>query len=467
MVRERQQAAGPSWLRWKLTSCATRTELGTVITRNLNPLAFSCLFIIGLATIGGCAARMDTTRLPDNMEFGPANKKGYKQIETITYSRPLPQMAEPECLDRMIQCVDQSVFYERVWADRAQIVVRKDTESTYTGDKQSLVEKSNVIVGAYPEKRSVRALGITTYPLSLDVAILRFGLTAKIEQSNSYVLQFDSIEVAMREFLDTRGFTRATNNAYQKPEKIYEKTRLMSEAFDGCMNATGGIGTANVPINLLPMYGYPGVQKTEAQKRLDEDFIRDVSKSQGSRENAGKEFAARGWFYLEQGEAAISMQRFNQSWLLNPNNYMPYWGFGVLLKRQGKAAEGVPYFDKALSLIDGQHSDRPRLLADAAMAYADLGHSLATTDKSKSVQYFKKANSLAKETLILDSRFGDEALRLQWEFREAYSYGAYVYHDQGSYEAAWEVVKKSRASGGYVFESGFIEELSMKMPEPE
>jgi len=437
------------------------------MTRNLNPLAFSFLLIIGLAAIGGCAARMDTTRLPDNMVFGPANKKGYKRIETITYSQPLPRMADSAYLDRMIQCVDQSIFYESVWADRTRLAVRKDPKSTYTGDKQGLVEKSNVIAGAYPETSSVGALGITSYPLSLDVAVLRFHLTAKIEQSNSYVLQFYLIEVALSKFLDTRGFIRATNNASQKPEKIYAKTQLMAQAFDDCMNATGGAGTANVPINLLPMYGYPGLQKTAAQKRLDEDFISDVSQSQGSRENAGQEFAARGWFYLEQGEEDISMRRFNQSWLLNPNNYMPYWGFGVLLKRQGKAAEAAPYFDQALSLIDDQHSDRPRLLADAAMAYANLGNSLATTDRLKSEQYFAKANSFANETLRLDSRFGDEALRLESEFLEAYSYGAYMYHDQGNDEAAWEVVKKSRASGRYVFQPGFTEELAMKMPEPE
>jgi tetratricopeptide (TPR) repeat protein len=439
------------------------------MVRNFIPLVRKSLLIVGLMSIVGCATKMDTTELPENMEFGAANKEGYKRIQTITYSQPLPQMEESEYLDRMIECVDQSIVYERAWARRANTQVRKDAESTYSGNKQDLVESSAVISGVYTENNSIKAIGVTSYPvlIGMGTAILRFRVVARIGESNNYVLQFDSIQLALSEFLDKRGFTRATNNSAQKPEKIYEKTRLMSEAFDRCMNATGGLGTASVPINLIPMYGYPEVQKTQAQNKVDEEFIREVSKSVGSRENAAKEFAARGWHHLQQYEDDTAMRRFNQSWLLNADNFMPYWGFGVLLKRQGKAAEAIPHFDRALSIMGDQHRDRPRLLADAAMAYADLAHDLAATDKAKSEESFTKASSLAEETLRLDSRFGDEALKREWEFREAYSYGAYVRFDQGNYVAAWEVVKKSRDSGGYVYKPGFVEELSMKMPEPK
>ena len=176
-------------------------------------------------------------------------------------------------------------------------------------------------------------------------------------------------------------------------------------------------------INLLPMYGHPDIEKTEYQKKADERFIKTVTGSTGSREKAGKEFAGRGWYYLQQGDYATSMRRFNQSWLLAPDYYVPYWGFGVLLNRQNKGAEATQYFDKALSLIDDSDSDKPRLLADAATTYVAQGRDISTTNNVKSEEFFEKANTLANEVFRLDPQFGNEALKLSPLFNSAYRYG--------------------------------------------
>jgi tetratricopeptide (TPR) repeat protein len=223
----------------------------------------------------------------------------------------------------------------------------------------------------------------------------------------------------------------------------------------------------NNPINLIPMYGYPAIEKTEQQQKADEQFIKTVTGSIGSREKASKEFAGRGWYFLKEGNSATSMRRFNQSWLLDPDYYMSHWGFGVLLFKQDKPAEAIPNYYKALSLIDDNHSDKPRLLADTAKAYVVQGHAYLTTDKVKSAEYFEEASSLANETLKLDPQFGSEALKTDQQFREAYRYGALIYYDQGNYNKAWEIVKRSRASGGYDFDPEFIKQLSGKMQEPK
>jgi tetratricopeptide (TPR) repeat protein len=225
------------------------------------------------------------------------------------------------------------------------------------------------------------------------------------------------------------------------------------------------IDTDNNPVNLIPMYGYPNIDKTEDQKKADKRFIDTVSGDSGSRRKAGREFAARGWYYLQKGNKATSMRRFNQSWLLDPDYYMPYWGFGVLLNTEGKAVEALPHFDKALSLIDDD-SDKPRLLADAAKAYAAQGHNIETTDKVKSEEFFNKANSLVNEALILDPQFGNKALKADRQVREAYRFGALIYYDQGNYIKAWDVVKRTRDSGGHI-DPEFIKKLSGKMPEPK
>lgn len=213
------------------------------------------------------------------------------------------------------------------------------------------------------------------------------------------------------------------------------------------------IGADYNPINLIPMYGYPDIEKTEDQKKADDRFIKTFS---GSRKKASKEFASRGWYYLQQGDRATSMQRFNQSWLLEPGYYWPYWGFGVLLKLEGRAADAAPHFDKALSLIEDDDKDKPRLLLDAADAYAIQGRHARINNKMKSGEFFQKAGSLIDEAITMDPQF-DGAFRV----------GAEIYYDQGNYKKAWELVKKSRTSGSSDIDHKFIEKLSREMQEPE
>lgn len=187
--------------------------------------------------------------------------------------------------------------------------------------------------------------------------------------------------------------------------------------------ARTGISTDNDPINLIPMYGHPDIEKNEDQNGADERFIEAVTRSSGSREKASREFAGRGWYYLQQGDNATSMKRFNQSWLLDPGNYMPYWGFGALVNMQGKSAEAIHHFERALLLIRDMDSDKPRLLSDTAKAYVAWGRDNRTTDKMKSEQFFEKAKSMANEVFKLDPQFGNDAVKMDAQFAFAYRYG--------------------------------------------
>jgi tetratricopeptide (TPR) repeat protein len=213
--------------------------------------------------------------------------------------------------------------------------------------------------------------------------------------------------------------------------------------------SAGGAQSGKPPLNLIPMYGYPDIEKPEALRKLDEDFIRSV---EGSREEASKRFAGEGWRLLSKSDAANAMRRFNQSWLLNPNNYQPYWGFGALLFAQRKPFEATTHYEKALSLIN-EESEKPRLLSDAARAYSMQG--FIATDKMKSEEFFGRANSLFAEAIKLDPQYGN-----------AYRYWAMSLSVEGNYKMAWDIVKKSRAVGGDILSSDFIDALSKKMPEP-
>jgi tetratricopeptide (TPR) repeat protein len=217
--------------------------------------------------------------------------------------------------------------------------------------------------------------------------------------------------------------------------------------------SVGKAQSSNPPLNLLPMYGYPDIEKPAALKKADEEFIKEVVGKEGAREEAGKRFAGEAWRHLSKGDGANAMRRFNQSWLLNPNSYHPYWGFGVLLLALRKPSEAATHFEKALSLID-EEGERPRLLSDASKAYSIQG--AQATDKMKAGEFFGTANSLLNEAIKLDPKYGN-----------AYRNWAVSLYYEGNYEKAWEMVKNSRGLGGQELSSDFINMLSEKMPEPK
>ncbi len=207
------------------------------MTNSAITVVLNYALILGLAIIQGCATTMETSELPQNMRFGPAGEDGYRRLINITYSHPMPQMAKSEYLDRMIECVDESVDFEKiVLGDGSIMRVRKHTDTSYTGGNRDRIESSDVLTGANSYKTTVNAAGVTTYPAALGTtAIARFSLTVKPGENNDYILQFHNIYIALKELLAEKGFTRLGNNPYQHPEILHEKTRIMSEAINACL----------------------------------------------------------------------------------------------------------------------------------------------------------------------------------------------------------------------------------------
>jgi tetratricopeptide (TPR) repeat protein len=218
--------------------------------------------------------------------------------------------------------------------------------------------------------------------------------------------------------------------------------------------STGAVQrTAPPDLSLIPMYGYPEIEKPELLKKVDDDFIKSVVGPNESREEVSKQFAGEGWQYYREGDLSNAMRRFNQAWLLDPNNYLPYWGFGILLFAQRKSSEAIPHLEKALSLLDNEGA-KPPLLSDTARAYSS--QATRTGDKAKADVLFRKANSMLSEATTLDPKFG-----------KAYRDWAISLFLEGNYKKAWEMVKISRGLPGQELSPTFVKELSSKMPEPK
>ena len=102
------------------------------------------------------------------------------------------------------------------------------------------------------------------------------------------------------------------------------------------------------PINELPMYGR--AQKTPDQKWADQKYIGTVTRGGASREDAAEYAARLGWNYYYSANCTSAIRRFNQAWLLNPDNRNALWGFAVISLERGEIEEATHYFEMAIDV---------------------------------------------------------------------------------------------------------------------
>jgi tetratricopeptide (TPR) repeat protein len=205
----------------------------------------------------------------------------------------------------------------------------------------------------------------------------------------------------------------------------------------------------------LPMYGQPEIQRPEFLRKADEDLVKEATARFGSREAASKAWANEADGHLKQGNLDAAMRRYNQSWLANPNNYEPYWGFGRIMLERGRADQAIEYFEKAKQLIDDR-SQRAALLSDAGAAYSAKAETISKTRAQERAFYFDVANRHFRESTMLDPGYPNSWRR--W---------AMSLYREGNYREAWEKVKRARSLKAPPFPPGFLRELEQKLPEPK
>jgi tetratricopeptide (TPR) repeat protein len=161
----------------------------------------------------------------------------------------------------------------------------------------------------------------------------------------------------------------------------------------GLLLAAGCLSRQVVP-NTEPMSG--GDPTHADYQRIDEEFIATVMKKFQTRTEAADYFAARGWDYLRQaGDCETAMKRFNQCWLLDPQNGNCFWGFGVLEAERGNSGKAVEYLERARALLPKTSEVR----ADLATAHGIQGK--RTEDPIAKAAAFDKAERLLAEAEAL------------------------------------------------------------------
>ena len=202
------------------------------------------------------------------------------------------------------------------------------------------------------------------------------------------------------------------------------------------------------------MYGQPQIVRPEFLKKADEDFIKQATSGFGSREAASKAWHAQAEKFMREGNMDYAMRRYNQSWLLNPNNYQPYWGFARVVAEQDKLDDAIMYLEKSKSLCD-DNFQKVSLLADAGSMYSYKADSIPEDRREERSRYFTLANQNFIESINLDPKYSDSWLRWSHSlFRE------------GKYADAWERLKKARYLGAKESDT-YLKKLEQKMPEPK
>jgi Tfp pilus assembly protein PilF len=113
------------------------------------------------------------------------------------------------------------------------------------------------------------------------------------------------------------------------------------------------------PDDEQPFFGF--VTKTPAQIAADEKFTTEVSRLSASRQHIVDETLKRGWKALISGDLVTAGRRFNQAYLLSPDQSGIYHGFAALAQTRFNDTE---YADELFRVALKQPNPAETLRAD-------------------------------------------------------------------------------------------------------
>ena len=229
------------------------------------------------------------------------------------------------------------------------------------------------------------------------------------------------------------------------------RTQLFKLLLALLLLATLPLSVSAQPADQSPMYGGQDRGADESLRAADEKLIADTTRHNGSREKASTAFVGNGFAYYGRDDLVNAMRRFNQAWLLDPNNPEAYFGFAVVLHDKGKNCEATTQFERARSF--GRYIQV--LNPDAARV------AVFCTLEDKSFSEEAKAALLARSDALYAEALSKEA-------NKGYVYAsmASALYWRGKYSESWGAVKEARATGGRLPEQ-FLRLLREKMPEPQ
>lgn len=183
----------------------------------------------------------------------------------------------------------------------------------------------------------------------------------------------------------------------------------------------------------------------------DEKLIADTTAAYGSRHAASEAFVAVAWKHLESDDLENAIRRFNQAWLLEPENPDVYWGFVSVLYLRSEYCEGV----RLAELAAAHGPVTPKVVAVTALVYSGCGQRRSWSGADPTAYYARCEELLAQG-------LADPAVPRENILQAA----ARHYYIRGDYAASWAKVVEYRKVIGRDLDFAFVERLRAKMPGP-
>ncbi len=204
--------------------------------------------------------------------------------------------------------------------------------------------------------------------------------------------------------------------------------------------------TAN-PKYLLPMFG--SGKKTEDEAQSDRRFVEIAVKGSGSSELAAIELSRMGWDAYRKKDYKLAMSRFNQAWLVDPNQGEAYWGFGLMTGLDEKIDDSIGLLRKAAELVP-QSPKKARLFCDLAYAYSVKGDPVEPAAEREKI-YVQAAKYYEA------AEVSDPNLAL------TQSHWAMLLFKREKFKESWERASRARTLGGEGLDPDFAKAVEAQM----
>jgi tetratricopeptide (TPR) repeat protein len=217
--------------------------------------------------------------------------------------------------------------------------------------------------------------------------------------------------------------------------------------------ASGPPVTGGLPIDQVPMYGGMDRRNHVDLKAGDEKFIEDTTRQYGSRENASAAFAGNGFVFYHRNDLVNAIRRFNQAWLINPENAQAYWGFASVLHDRRQYCQALNMAEISRS----KGNTQPAFLADAGFLHSACGRENTSLSTEQRQTYYRKSDEIFEQVFLI-SDVRKEYVLYQW---------ARALFAREDYANAWAKVAQYRQINGRDVDAEFLGALRQRMPEPK
>jgi tetratricopeptide (TPR) repeat protein len=218
----------------------------------------------------------------------------------------------------------------------------------------------------------------------------------------------------------------------------------VSELMEQKMTSEKWDEEAKTNIRLLPKYGH--AQKTEAQKKSDQEFIETVLKKDSTHRKASDHLISLGFQYLYQ-DIKTSMYRFNQAYLLDSTNTDIYWGFGGVYMTLGDFAKAEKQYVEGLAI----NPNNTHLLTDYGTYFMAQYYGLQPIDEKGALTNLESAITYMVKSYQLDPTDQNTTFKL-----------SICYWNKGDCDNAWKYYGICKAQGGQPITEDYTKDLKKK-----